>query len=99
METISALLAICAVNSPVPDEFPAQRPMTRSFDVVFDMRLNEWLSKQPWDSWYETPSRPLWRHSNVKINYNELMTHQSVENDSRDSPYRNGPWKYLVLIV
>ena len=40
METFSALLAICAGNSPVSGEFPAQRPMTRSFDVSFDLRLN-----------------------------------------------------------
>ena len=41
MEKISALLAICAGNSPVPGEFPAQRPLTRSFDVFFDLRLNK----------------------------------------------------------
>ena len=44
METFSALLAICAGNSPVPGEFPAQRPVTRSFDVFFDLRLNKRLS-------------------------------------------------------
>ena len=33
METFSALLAIYGWNSPVPGEFPAQRPVTRSFDV------------------------------------------------------------------
>ena len=38
METFSALLAICAGNSPVPSEFPAQRPVTRSFRVFFDLR-------------------------------------------------------------
>ena len=38
--------------------------MTRSFDVFFDLRLNEWLSKQSRGWWFETPSRPLWRHSN-----------------------------------
>ena len=38
METFSALLAICAENSPVPGELPAQRPVTRSFDVSFDLR-------------------------------------------------------------
>ena len=48
METFSTLLAICAGNSPVPDEFPAQRPVTRSFDVFFDLRLNKQLSKQSW---------------------------------------------------
>ena len=62
--TISALLAICVGNSPVPGEFPAQRPVTRSFDVFFDLRLNKRLSKQSWVWWFETPSRPIWRHRN-----------------------------------
>ena len=43
METFSALLAICAGNSPVPGEFPTQRPVTRSFDVFFDLRPNKRL--------------------------------------------------------
>ena len=30
METFSALLAICAGNSPVSGDFPAQRPVTRA---------------------------------------------------------------------
>ena len=37
METFSGLLAICAGNSPVTGELPAQRPVTRSFDVFFDL--------------------------------------------------------------
>ena len=64
METFSALLAICAGNSPVPGEFLAQRPVTRSFDVFFDLRLNKRLSKQPGGWWFETLSRPSWRHRN-----------------------------------
>ena len=48
METFSALLALCVGNSPVTGEFPSQRPVTRSFDVFFDLRLNKRLSKQPW---------------------------------------------------
>ena len=64
METFSALLAICAGNSPVPGEFPTQRPVTRSFDVFFDLRLNKRLSKQSLGWWLETLSRPLWRHRN-----------------------------------
>ena len=43
---IFSLLAICAGNSPVSGEFPAQRPVTRSFDIFFDLRLNKRLSKQ-----------------------------------------------------
>ena len=64
METFSALLAICAENSPVPGEFPSWRPVTRSFDVWFDLRLTKRLSKQSWGWWFETLSSPLWRHSN-----------------------------------
>ena len=45
---IFALLAICAGNSPVPGEFPTQRPVTRGFGVSFDQRLNKRLSKQSW---------------------------------------------------
>ena len=48
-----------------PGEFPAQRPVTRSFDVYFDLRLNKRLSKQSWGWWFETLSRSLWRHRNV----------------------------------
>ena len=65
MQTFSTLLAICVENSPVMGEFPAQRPVTRSSDVFFDLRLNKQLSKQWWGWWFETPSRPLWRHCNV----------------------------------
>ena len=46
METFSALLALCAGNSPVSGEIPSQRPVTRSFDVFFDLRLNKRLSEQ-----------------------------------------------------
>ena len=64
MVAFSALLAICAGNSPVNGEFSAQRPVTRSFDVFFDLRLNKRLSKQSWGWWFETLSCPLWRHCN-----------------------------------
>ena len=64
-QTSSALLALCAGNSLVTGEFPSQRPVTRSFDGFFDLRLNKRLSKQSWGWWFETPSRPLWRHCNV----------------------------------
>ena len=63
-ETFSALLAICAGNSPVTGEFPTPSSVTRSFDVFFDLRLNKRLSKQWWGWWFETPSRPTWRHRN-----------------------------------
>ena len=67
METFSALLVICAGNSPVPGEFPTQRPVTQSFDVFFDLRLNTRLGKQWWGWWFETLSRPLLRHRNAIV--------------------------------
>ena len=64
METFSALLALCAGNSPVTGEFPSQRPSTRSLDVFFDLRTNERLSKQSRGWWFESPSCSLWRLCN-----------------------------------
>ena len=65
METFSTLLALCAGNSPVTGEFPTQRPVTRSFEFFFDMRLG----KQSWGWWFETPSSPSLRQINVNGHY------------------------------
>ena len=64
MEAFSALLALCAGNSPVTGEFPSQSPVTQSFDAFFNLRLNKRLSKQSLGWWFKTPSRSLWRHCN-----------------------------------
>ena len=65
METFFALLALCERNPPVTGEFPSQRPLTRSFDVFFDVRLNKWLNKQSRRRWFETPSRHSQMHLKV----------------------------------
>ena len=65
METFSALLTLCAGNSPVTGEFPVQRSVTRGFDVFFDLRLDRQLSKQWRRWWYETLPLSLWRHCKV----------------------------------
>ena len=72
IETFSALLAICAGNSPASGDFPAQTPVTRSFDVFFDLCLNKRLGKLSWGWWFETLSRPLWRQCNGDI-WNETF--------------------------
>ena len=47
METFSALLALCAGNSPVTGEFPSQRPVTRSFDIFFIFAwINGWVNNR-----------------------------------------------------
>ena len=84
METFSALLTICAGNSPVSGEFPAQRPVTRTFDVFFGLRLDERLSKHSWGWWLEMPSRPLWRQNNVKTK--EIQTYWFSNIEYRHTP-------------
>ena len=70
---IFRVTGLCAGKSPVPGEFPAQRPVTRSFGVFFDLRLNKRLSKQSWGWWYATPSHSLsWRQCNDFHEINEM---------------------------
>ena len=67
-DVIKWKLALCTGNSPVPGEFPTQRPVARgAFDIYFDLRLNKRLSKQSWGWWFQTPSCPLWRHCNAYL--------------------------------
>ena len=48
---------------------PSQRPVTRSFDVFFNLCLNRRLSKQSGGLWFETPPRSLWCHCYVLALY------------------------------
>ena len=68
---------IFCVTDPLCWEFtghrwiPLTKPVTRNFDVYFDLRMNKWLSKQSWGWWFETPSRHcngicLWHHSSTQ---------------------------------
>ena len=88
METFSALLAICAGNSPVTGEFPVQRQVTRIFDVFFDLRLNKRFSKQTRGWWLETILCPLWRHCNGITrglqSDTKHNTHRSIPHWGRD---------------
>ena len=86
METFSALLALCAGKTPVPGDFPKQRPVTRSLDVFFDLRPNKRFSKQSWGWWFETLSCSLWRHCNVV---------PGIHQWSWDSPHKGqAMWKW-----
>ena len=78
METFSALLALCAGNSPVTGKFPTQRPVTRSFDVFFELRLNIQLNKRWWGWWFETLSRSSWRHCNVGLHTGYVKQRQTI---------------------
>ena len=65
MGPFSALLILYEGYTPVTGEIPSQRPVTRSFDVYFDLRPNKRVSKHSSRRWFETPSRSLWRRCNV----------------------------------
>ena len=103
METFSALLAICAGKITGPGVFPAQRPVTRSFDVFFDLCLNKGLRKPSWGWWFETLSRPLWRHCNafLVIGYTgvpwfwhcDFVT--SAFSGSSDNPHCSTVWEEI----
>ena len=68
----SALLALCAGKSPVTVEFPTKGQLP-----VFSLmcNLNKRLSKQSWGWWFETSSRPWWRHCNGCVMFNSIQNH------------------------
>ena len=62
----------------VPGELPAQMPVTRSFDIFFDLPLNKRLSKQSWGWWFEKLSRTfdvtvMFPHRNLLYHLNILL--------------------------
>ena len=71
-------LSFVVGNSTVTGEFPVQRPVTRSFDVFFNLRLNKQLSKQSKRWWFMMPSRSLWRHCNVVIFHHYRQCNQTI---------------------
>ena len=76
METFSALLAICAGNSPVLGESPAQRPVTWSFDVFFFI----WVWINGWVNNLEAGDLRRYRaHYNVTVMVYELCALQTEE--------------------
>ena len=56
-------------------EFPVQRPVTRSFGVFFDLRLNKRLNKQPW----AVDLRPHRGHYDVNVMGNAHQICQMVK--------------------
>ena len=72
-------------------EFTGHRWITRTkasdaeFWCFFDLRLNKRLSKQSWGWWFETLSRPLWRHCNalrqawgISVNLTDMKPNQNI---------------------
>ena len=71
METFSALLALCAGNSPTTANFPHKGSWRGALVYVFfDVHLNKPLGKQSWGWWFESPSCSSWRYCNAHLQPN-----------------------------
>ena len=90
METFSALLALCAGNSPVTGEFPSPRPVTRSFNVICDLHLDKCLSKQSRGWWFEIPSPSLLRH------YNGLYKGRHIREKVKNLTFRIADFRFFA---
>ena len=77
METFSALLALCAGNSPVAGGFPSQRPVTRSCDAFF---ICAWTNGWANNRGASDLTRSLWRHLSWFIFY--LIPHKVQDHDN-----------------
>ena len=95
METFSMLLAICPVNSSVTGEFHTQRPVTRSFDVFFDLHLNKRLSKQWWGWWFETKKNQIECFRTLTA----VWIHRGLQNDAENlKGHRRGALSIFEII-
>ena len=79
-------------ESPVTGEFPAQGPVTQSFDVFFDLRLNKRVSNPSRRRWFETPCAHydvtvMWCFI-VVLSYSQVMCGIIL-----------GLWSHAVLLV
>ena len=100
MEAFSALLALCERNSPVTGEFPSQRPVTRSFDVFFDKRLNKQVSKQSSHQWFKTPLHSLWcDYYDVKLTLTSVTMEDSYWESSYFQPYWQGITSGVLFVA
>ena len=98
MDTFSALLFFVG-NSPVTGEFPTQRPVTRSFEVFFDLRLNKCLSKQSRRRWFETPSRSLCEILLCEYEYRDYHLSYSISQITSSTGMfwaRLGKWTTII---
>ena len=75
-----------------PGEFTTQRPVTRNFDVFFDLRPN----KLPWGWWFETLSWSLWRQRNV--HWHSLQHSNDVHLPGKYTPTTSVCTNMLLLI-
>ena len=98
METVSALLALCAENSPVTGEFPHNGQLRGALMISWISAWKKRLSKQARRQWLHTPSCSLWRH--VATNCHIDATADIIivlRGYFETQPLRNRNWNWLSL--
>ena len=78
-----------------PRWIPRTKASDAIFDVFFDLCLNKRLSKQSWGWWFETLSRPLWRHFNGFSSLAPLQTYIKKQGRTYDGTLKH--MKYIQL--
>ena len=74
MKKYSALLAICVENSPATGELPAQRPVTRSFDVfLICVWINGWVNNREAGDF-----RRYRAHYDVTVMWSKKQSHKTL---------------------
>ena len=94
----SSNVNIFRVTVPLCGDFPAQRPVTRGFDVFFDLHPNKRFRKQSWGWWFETPSRLSWRQCYDIIFVGFQVRVRVRVRDSADESYISKEFCSLTLI-
>ena len=79
---------------------PSQRPVTRKFDVFFDLRLNKWLNDQSWSWWFETLLRPLWRHCKYypRVVHVTYLRYLFTTSQIKRVPFHHIFWRMSILV-
>ena len=76
---------------------PTQRPVSRSFDVFFDLHLNKRLSEQSLGWWFETPWRPLCRRCTVLFYHVFTRFYENLTIRKRIAEYMLACISYFVF--
>ena len=68
-----------------PVNFTHRGQWREALMFFFYMRLNKQLSKQTWGWWFETLSRPLWRHRNAELLHKRYPYNPNTITTARDT--------------
>ena len=86
----------CPLCGEFTGKFPSQKPVTRSFDMFFDLRLNKRLSNQRSGWSFETPLCSLWRHCNrISEKFNDFFVNIGPTLARTFEKIKGSPEQYL----